>query len=292
MAIKFLPSSGSMVAGGPGFLGIIMLDTQFPRPVGDIGHPTTFKVPTHMEIVRGVWPASVVRSAASLRQARIVPAFQNIVRRLDQRGAWAITTSCGFLVLLQKELQAVTRLPVVTSSLLQLPGLLKTHQRVGVLTINAHDLGADYLRAAGVPRERLHDVLVQGVEPQSEFVTRILGNQTQMDLAQAQRDVVAAALALKDRAPDIGIVVLECTNMPPYRTAIEQATGWKTLCLLDDKRLLQPFARHLQTAPIEPPVEPKAAAASAPSAAADTSQSAVQTTVAAPSAASKRKTAG
>jgi hypothetical protein len=54
--------------------------------------------------------------------------------------------------------------------------------------------------------------------------------------------------------------------MPPYRAAIEEATGWQTLCLLDDKRLLQPFARHLQTTP----VQPNAAAASAPSAAADT----------------------
>jgi hypothetical protein len=225
-----------------GFLGIVMLDTQFPRPLGDVGHPETFKLPTHHEIVRGVWPDKVVLSAASLRQARIVPAFQAIVRKLTQRGAKAITTSCGFLVLLQKELQSATQVPVVTSSLLQLPSLLAAEQRVGVLTISSAYLGKEHLRCAGVPRERLQDVVVQGVAPGTEFVTRILGNHAQMDLAQAERDVVAAAVALKQRAPDVTTVVLECTNMPPYLAAIETQTGLKARCLTHDARLIKAFA--------------------------------------------------
>jgi Asp/Glu/Hydantoin racemase len=225
-----------------GFLGIVMLDTQFPRPVGDIGHPATFQVPTHREVVRSTWPSLVVESAESFRKARMVPAFQAIVRNLERKGARAITTSCGFLVLVQKDLQAVTRVPVVTSSLLLLPGLLRTQQRVGVLTISSAKLGKEHLRSAGVPRERLADVIMQGVEPGTEFVTRILGNQPQMDIAQAERDVVAAAVALKARAPDVSTIVLECTNMPPYIAAIEAATGFETLWLKDSVRLMAPFA--------------------------------------------------
>ena len=114
-----------------GFLGIVMLDTQFPRPLGDIGHSGTFDVPVHGEVLRSVWPHNVVQSAASLRQARIVPAFQGVVRKLDRLGARAITTSCGFLVLLQKDLQLVTKVPVVTSSLMLLPKLLLSQRRVG-----------------------------------------------------------------------------------------------------------------------------------------------------------------
>ena len=226
-----------------GFLGIVMLHTQFPRPLGDVGHPDTFKVPVHKEMVRGVWPATVVTTAASLRQARIVPAFQSIVRNLEQRGARAITTSCGFLVLMQKELQSAVRVPVVTSSLLQLPALLKTQQRVGVLTISGSMLGKEFLKAAGVQRDRLADVVVQGVDPQSEFATRILGNHPTMDLAQAQADVVAAAVSLKIKAPDVRTVLLECTNMPPYLEALQQATGLCFVSLIDDARLLKPFGR-------------------------------------------------
>ena len=144
-------------------------------------------------------------------------------------------------VLLHKELQAAVKVPVISSSLMQLPRLLAQEQQVGVLTISAASLDKEHLRAAGVPRERLTDVIVQGVNPKGEFATRILGNQPELDLEKAAQDVVDAALALKQRAPGLRSVVLECTNMPPYRQGIEQATGFKTFSLADDDRLLKPF---------------------------------------------------
>ena len=243
------PAFPSVVSHGAdgfrGFLGIVMLDTRFPRPPGDIGAPGAFagalNVPVDFHVVRGIWPAKVVQSAAGLRAGRVVPAFVGVVRQLERRGARAITTSCGFLVLLQKELQAAVKVPVITSSLMQLPRLLAQQQQVGVLTISAASLGKEHLRAAGVPRERLADVIVQGVNPKGEFATRILGNQPELDLEKAAQDVVDAALALKQRAPGLQSVVLECTNMPPYRQGIEQATGFKTFSLADDARLLKPF---------------------------------------------------
>jgi hypothetical protein len=106
-------------------------------------------------------------------------------------------------------------------------------------------------------------VLVQGVEPGTEFVTRILGNQAQLNIAQAQQDVVAAAMALKARAPHLTTVVLECTNMPPYQAAIEAATGFKTLWIKDMPRL---FDWHKPTAVVNAPAVVSAKLASAASA--------------------------
>lgn len=229
------------MAAPAGFLGIVMLDTRFPRPPGDVGHDATFAVPTRRHVVRGVWPATVVQSAAALRQARVLPVFAQAVRHLAQQGALAITTSCGFLVLLQQELQAVVPVPVVSSSLLLLPDVLARERQVGVLTISAERLGPEHLAGAGVPGERVADVLVQGVAAGSEFASRILGNDIRMDLAQAGRDVLAAALALQARAPQLRTVVLECTNMPPYRDAIARATGWRVLWLGDCAALFRPF---------------------------------------------------
>ena len=222
-------------------LGIVMLDTRFPRPPGDVGHAATWGVPVNFNVVRGIWPDKVVRSAKGLRAGRVTPAFISVVRHLEKSGVAAITTTCGFLVLLQKELQAATKVPVITSSLMLLPKLLAAQPRVGVLTISATRLGKEHLRSAGVLRDRVKDVLVQGVDPQGEFATAILGNREQMDLQRAGADVVAAALALKARAPQLRTVVLECTNMPPYRDAITEVTGLKTWCLLDDERLFRPF---------------------------------------------------
>lgn len=228
-------------AQAAGFLGIVMLDTRFPRPLGDIGHPATFDPPTRRVVVERAWPASVVRSAQGLRDAQLLDGFVAVVKLLEREGAGAITTSCGFLVLLQAELQAAVQVPVVTSSLLQLPTLLRVHGRVGVLTISADALGTEHLLAAGVQAEQLGNVVVQGVDPQGEFARCILGNEATMDLARAQEDVVAAARALKVREPALAHLVLECTNMPPYQSAIEAATGMRCYSLLDNEGLLAPF---------------------------------------------------
>ena len=228
-----------------GFLGIVMLDTRFPRLPGDIGHPEAFDVPVNRRVMRGIWPDKVVQSAAGLRSGRVVPGLVAVMRAFERDGARAITTSCGFLVLLQKELQAAVKVPLISSSLLQLPRLLAVETKVGVLTISAGKLGTEFLRSAGVSKERLKDVVVQGVDPEGEFAMTILGNRETMDIEKAALEVVAAAVALKEREPALQSVVLECTNMPPYRQMIEAATGLKTWALVDDERLLRPWRSQL-----------------------------------------------
>lgn len=230
------------VAGSPqgGFIGVLMLDTRFPRPPGDIGHPDSLGMPVRHSVVRGAWPSSVVASASSLRASGLPQAFLASARDLEQQGACAITTSCGFLVLLQRELQEALTIPVVTSSLLELPRLLEAEARVGVLTISADHFSAEHLLAAGVPSGRLSDVVVQGVDPGGEFARAVLGNREAMDFALAQADVVGAARRMKMRAPGLRTVVLECTNMPPYAQAITAATGWRVRSLIDHFSMRNP----------------------------------------------------
>jgi hypothetical protein len=168
----------------------------------------------------------------------VLPAFRAAIKKFQCGGVAAITTSCGFLVLLQSELQQEVPVPVVTSSLLQLPSLLEHEPCVGVLTISAARLGPQYLRASGVADDRLADVVVEGMPPDSEFSRAILGNDARMDIDRAGRDVVDAALRLQARAPRLRTLVLECTNMPPYADRIREATGWRVLSLGDSPVLL------------------------------------------------------
>jgi hypothetical protein len=218
-----------------------MLQTRFPRPPGDIGHPASFAVPTRRLVVAGATAGKVVRDAQALAASGLLGAFVAGAQRLEQEGAAAITTSCGFLVLFQAQLQAAVRVPLVTSSLVMLPALLEREQQVGVLTISAGSLGPAHLAAAGVSRQRAPDVIVGGIAPGTEFAGAILGDRPRMDPRQAAADVLAAAMDLKRRAPGVSTVVLECTNLPPYAPAIEQATGWRTVSLLQCEALLRPF---------------------------------------------------
>ena len=224
------------------FLGILMLQTRFPRLPGDIGHPASFGLPIRQLVVEGAIPGKVVQDAAALRASGLLQAFVQGARRLEADGAAAITTSCGFLVLFQRQLQAAVRVPVVTSSLVMLAALLGEEARVGVLTISAERLGPEYLDAAGVPAARAADVIVEGLPAGGEFAGAILGDRPQMDLTAVQAEIVAAARALQRRAPAVRTLVLECTNLPPHARAIEEATGLHTLSLLQCETLRRPFA--------------------------------------------------
>ena len=42
---------------------------------------------------------------------------------------------------------------------------------------------------------------------------------------QTRRDIVDAARRLVSEHPDVGAIVLECTNMPPYTADIQRETG-------------------------------------------------------------------
>lgn len=198
------------------FLGILMLDTQFPRPPGDIGNLQTWAalgIPVQMRKVQGASPAKIVREA----DTRFVQPFVDAAQALQDEGAALITTSCGFLAAYQDLLATSVRVPVVSSSLLQCAHL----PRPGVVTISAASLTPRILAAAGVP----DGTPVQGVAVESEFAMRILGNDPHMDIVQAERDVVAAAQALCQAHPQLQSIVLECTNMPVYRDAVARATG-------------------------------------------------------------------
>jgi hypothetical protein len=90
------------------FLSLLMLDTRFPRIAGDIGHPATFDFPVRQIVVRGASPQRVVRQCGPA----LLQPFIEAGRALVADGAAAIATSCGFLALFQRELQAALPVPV------------------------------------------------------------------------------------------------------------------------------------------------------------------------------------
>ena len=125
-------------------LGLLMLDTRFPRVPGDVGHPATFDFPVRCVVVHGADPQRIVRGT----DASDLGAFVDAGRALAQEGVAAIGTSCGFLARWQPELQAALPLPVWSSSLLALADELRG-QRCGVITIDAAALTSQHFAAVG-----------------------------------------------------------------------------------------------------------------------------------------------
>ncbi len=215
-------------------LGILMLDTQFPRIVGDIGNPASFDFPVIYQRLEGIGPSDAV--AADPDMPRVMAALAGNACKLAAAGAIGISTSCGFLALFQNELAAVSPVPVATSALMLIPTL--KDRKVGVITASARNLTARHLAAVGAPV----DTPIEGMPEGGAFAATFLGNGPELDRAAVEREAIEAGRALLRKNPVVDAIVLECTNLPPYKQALSAALGVETYDVLD---LLRDFRKRL-----------------------------------------------
>lgn len=201
-------------------VGILMLNTRFPRIPGDIGNAATWPFPVHYKVVPSATPDNVVRGDATSLLSAFIEAGQELV----DLGCDGIATNCGFLVPFQDEMSRALGVPVASSSLLQaglIQQTLPVGQSLGILTISSETLTTTHLDAAGIA----HDTAIAGTGASSYFTTQVLGDAAEIDFDQARADNIAAALRLVNDHPNVGAILLECTNMVPYAADIRRATG-------------------------------------------------------------------
>jgi hypothetical protein len=208
-------------------LGILMLDTRFPRIPGDIGNAKTFPFTVRYLTVKGAVPARVVWEP----DPELLQPFIDGARELEKLGVKAITTSCGFLAMFQRELAAAVDVPVFASSLLQIPflfGIYGRRGKAGVLTARKASLGAAHFESCGIKDIPL---AVGGMDDCPEFTRVFLhwgdkgGGDPPLDVDAVRNELCAVASDLVERNPDIRFVVVECTNMPPFRQEIQRVCG-------------------------------------------------------------------
>jgi hypothetical protein len=211
-----------------------MLDTRFPRIVGDVGNAASYDFPVIFRRMEGIGSADAV--AAHPDRRRVLAALKANAEALAAAGAVGLGTSCGFLALYQDELAAVSPVPVATSALLHIAKIPK--RRVGVITASAKNLTPAHFEAVGAPP----DTPVVGLPEDSSFAGTFLRNGLTLDRETVEREVVAAGRELLEKHPAVDTVVLECTNLPPYKPALEQALGVPVLDVLD---LLKDFYREV-----------------------------------------------
>jgi Asp/Glu/hydantoin racemase len=218
-ALRGIARGGRAIYGAP--LGILMLEARFPRIPGDMGNAGTWPFPVLYKVVRGASPERVVLEGAR----GLLLDFLDAAAELVRLGAEAITTNCGFLSLFQAEIAAHVGVPVATSSLMQVPWVQATlppGKRVGLLTVSASSLTPAHLAAAGAPA----DIPVVGTENGREFFRVLIrAEKDDMDVDAAERDILDAGRELVARHPEVGAIVLECTNMPPYAAALREVVG-------------------------------------------------------------------
>ena len=101
--------------------------------------------------------------------------------------------------------------------------MLPPGRRVGIMTVNAPALGAEHMAGAGIADDV--PIAVAGLDTEKEFTRVMLDNELELDVDVAREEHVRVARRLVADHPDVGAIVLECTNMPPYTAEIQRETG-------------------------------------------------------------------
>ncbi len=205
---------------------VLQLDTEFPRVPGDVGSPDTYL--GNIEILR--IPNATVGQIVSANPAAIPIAPFEVA--LAQATGDIIVTSCGFLSYWQTHLAAQTDKPFVSSALTALPTLCETYAAQDIMTVtfdaaslNEAHFGPYQTDVIGLPGDmHLVDVISQNL--------RIL------DDARAGQEI--ADFIAARRKPTHKHILLECTNLPPYKRTIAARTGLPITDILTCIEALRP----------------------------------------------------
>ena len=123
---------------------------------------------------------------------RLLRGMTLAIEPMVNAGAAAITTSCGFLAMFQRELAARVSIPVFASSLLQVrlvSGTLAAGKQVGIMTADSRNLGQRHFRGVGI--EEIPRV-VCGMEG-THFHDVFVGNSPRLDRELARQNIRTVA---------------------------------------------------------------------------------------------------
>jgi hypothetical protein len=206
-------------------VGVLQLPANIPMIPGDMGNPTTFDFPVLYELIEEIDPFWVL---ADKPHPVVMEKLIAACKRLTMQGVTTIIGNCGFFANYQPEVAASLDVGVqfFNGSLMQVPMLLTSvgaNKKVGILTANKKLLmPAPAFKNVGLTAEDMKRVVVYGNEDGVEM-NKITGETGTFNPKKMEKELVALATKMVKENPDIGAVVLECTEFPPYAHAIQKA---------------------------------------------------------------------
>ena len=202
-------------------VGIVYIEAVwYPMVPGNVVNAHTYDFPVRLRAVPGLDNHRLFRGDPSIADDVIALGRQMI----EQEGIRALSGACGFFGHFQRQVADALDIPVALSSMVQVPwirSLLRPHQKIGVLTANASGMTPGLMKSCGIDDPGV--LLIRDLRHAPEF-SAIPDNRGEFDNVKVRQEVVGAALDLLKEDADLGAILLECSDMPPYAAAVQAAT--------------------------------------------------------------------
>ncbi len=203
-------------------IGIVRFQANLPMVPGNMGNATTFDYP--VVYVEGDYENMADIMAEEPTQA-FTDATVRACRWLELQGVRAIGTNCGFYATYQKVVQDRINVPFYSSSLCQLPMMVAStpsRQKVGVITANGPLLSkGGAMFNTGLHPSQMDRIVIEGCENGVEFGGNVLKLNGKLSLAAIEQDILDATKRLMKREPNIGSILLECTELAPSAKPVQ-----------------------------------------------------------------------
>lgn len=213
-----------MASQTPRSLGFLNLERGQPplQPrAGSLLNPATFDFPIVVETVEGAWADVIIRGDQRLESACIAAA-----QRLVERGAAAISSNCGFFIRHQAAVAASVKVPVVLSTLILVPSLLRQlppAAKLAIVTADSTNMGGDLL-GLDSPADRAK-VVIGGIEGGKLLQNEMRRPPLPTEDSDIEADVAACIARLRAAHSEIAALLFECTAFPRVTSALRRITG-------------------------------------------------------------------
>src|SRR5690554_5737108 len=147
-------------------IGILLLENYAPFIPGDVANATTYSFPVRFQPVKDLTVKRIFAHDLTLLDEMI-----SASKSLVANGVRAITGNCGFMALFQKEITKEVGVPVMLSSLLQIPFmqmLMEADKSIGIVTANSKSLTPNVFEAIGINYDEKR-LLIEGLETRPAF---------------------------------------------------------------------------------------------------------------------------
>ncbi|MGI9202153.1 MAG: aspartate/glutamate racemase family protein [Woeseiaceae bacterium] len=205
--------------------------------MGHISYAKTYDFPVRIKFVDDPFDPIGFHESDARNKGWNLDAWIESARELEEEGVRAIVGGCGLTGMIQKEIAAAVEIPVYMSSMLFVPEVYETvagGKRVGVMTVSSEQLQAhDKALFAGCDIDESIPVAIVGMNESTEAEAWASQVTPEFERGIVESAIVNVAQKLNQDNPDLGAIVLECTEMPSYANAIRDATGLPVFDALD-----------------------------------------------------------
>ena len=200
-------------------VGILYTDeNNYPVIPGNVANYSSHPFPVHYKLVPGCTGQRLLNGDPALEKGIIEAALQ-----LQSEGAKVISSACGFFGNFQAQTASALDIPVYLSSLVQLNMIqigLKPGQKIGILTAYEKGLTDSLLKSCGITDE---SNLIIGDLSKGEEFSKISNGASTFHNERLREEVVQKAVEITEKHPEIGAILLECSDLPPYAFHVQQA---------------------------------------------------------------------